>query len=295
MLARILQTVDDWEELRARAQRKTSGTRGLADAHKANLLDVAQILKHIWDNLDQCVVINAWLKAGCLPGQHVFELEKILSSSTSAKASTGAQQPASLSEPASADHTQPEDLPPQETDSCGLQELAGLVAQLVHRINVEDIKAKRPDLSDSLMCDSDAAVAAVETIPHLEELLKQWLNIEDDPYVLNEVIETEFDNDVEVSATPSEDTDEEQGPDAETLTFDQLPAQPSRPPRAPDHAQVQAAIDVLFRYCDAHSLDTAPLVPLRKHSISKLEKDDQPAVKRQRQQTLTELFSVRNS
>lgn len=298
MLARILQTVDEWEELRARAKRKTAGTRGLADAHNANLLDVAKLLKQIWDNMEPSVVINAWLKANCLPAQHVCELKAISATlSNSASASSCTQLPASLSEQTSADQAgaQSEDLPPQETDSCGLRELAGLVAQLVDRMNVEEIKARRPELSDSVVCD--AAAAAAETVPRLEDLLKHWLTIEDDPQVLNEVIDIEFqdpddehDDNVGAATAQSEAADEEQGPDAETITFDKLPAQPSRPPRAPDCAQVQAALDVLSRYCSAHGLDTAMLAQLRKHSRGKIEEEDQKVVKRQRQQTLTEIF-----
>jgi hypothetical protein len=91
-----MQCFDRWEEVRLAAKNKVTGTRGLADGHKAHLLDVANIVKQSWDKFDQSVVINAWLEADCLPECHIRKLKAMLSGSS--PASSEAQLPAALSE-----------------------------------------------------------------------------------------------------------------------------------------------------------------------------------------------------
>ena len=67
MLAKLLNSIDNYDELAAMADRAPSGCRGLRFGQKANVLDAALIVREAWDELEAESIAACWSHSGCLP------------------------------------------------------------------------------------------------------------------------------------------------------------------------------------------------------------------------------------
>lgn len=289
LLQRTFRTIDNWKDVRDRAAnlKKVSGTRGLDDGHTPHLLDVATMVRGIWRELPAPIIIKSWIKAACLPEAHVRQLHELLPTSASASQ----QIPAS----ASTSSTEPEQQADIQEDNAA-NSLQGLVHDFAHlnTMNLQEIRRQRPDISDSLICEERDSQTKDESSAQLAELLKQWLSIEDNAEVLNEIIGIELggvdEKGLPVALREQGSTVDEHDPDGDTVTIEDIGKQTPNVAATLDIAQVQNAIETLWRYCDAHGIETTtPLAALKKHT--RTGEMSLPGRKRQKQQTLTELFN----
>ena len=70
MLKKLLNCIDNYNELAAMANRVGNGRKGLRFGHKAHVLDAALIVRESWDELQAESIAACWSHSRCLPVLH---------------------------------------------------------------------------------------------------------------------------------------------------------------------------------------------------------------------------------
>jgi hypothetical protein len=75
MLLRLVDVIENWDELRELADVTARGHKGLSQGCSPNLLDAAEIVEEKWNELKAETIINCYIKSDCLPTKHIDTLK----------------------------------------------------------------------------------------------------------------------------------------------------------------------------------------------------------------------------
>ena len=124
------------------------------------MLDVTGILFRKWGSFSAQTVIRCWLKAGILPGEHQNAL-------TSKDTRPGRED---------------------KEDKAIIDDLCSMVTKMTMPASVVDARSMPRVLTDNLFVEKQAGL----TDAQMREAMQTWLNVEDDPQVLEDEIELEL-------------------------------------------------------------------------------------------------------
>ena len=227
--------------------KKRRGCAGLSYGFPAHLLDAAEIVDELWKSFSSETVINCFLKSEMLSENHFYDL---------VMKSKKFRQRYNIPEPPQQNNNSSANDVDEEQTIGEIMRAMHVLRQVPITPSVGGNFSSIPEIADdNIFFNKSIGENAAISDAEAREAISRWIGIEDEPDILAELVEIEFNE--STTAAFNDEYKSEDDTNVQVLAAEGLTEMPSVQHQIPSKSEVLSAMSVISEYCEAKKMTEA--------------------------------------